>query len=426
MRARTEAAAWAFRALRTVMGLSVSCAAGALAIAGFPLLAEVLGAGIWALALLLGLPARHSVFVPFLILISFPADHTRGLNQGAHGFFVLGATTLLALSSAFAVRIGDAVRTDWDLWALSGLLVLTALLQAHSGEIRGVMFWVSACLLLLWLRSEERKGARPRVQIETAIVVAGALGGLFAILERTGLLRVSDLLRGYEPASLELSVGMARAAGLSGHPLRLGSLSMLSPLVALAWMAHGRVPAKHRGAIMVALLLSLAGLALSGARGSWLGFAARIFLITILGDRSELRSRAIRAAALGFLLVGFARVTGIWGLFYERALGSASHPASLEQRLQVLNAVGQVWSQIPVFGLGFGGASDKIMALGLRALNIENEYLRFFLAAGWLAPVAILLLGVRRIRTALAQLPSVRAIVAIAALAALLLNMATF
>jgi hypothetical protein len=427
MRALAGTMAWVPLDRRTLMALGLILVTGALAVAGFPVYAAVLCMGVWGLAAQLALPRRMATFVPVVFLASFPADHVRGLNEGTHGFFVLGATALLGTASVLRCRARNVLRTDWDLLGLASLLILTTLFHSRSGEIRGVMFWVSACLFLFWIRSEEQRGAHPRPQIEAAIVVAGALGGLMAILEWTGLLKVGEFVAAYQPARLDLVEGMgSRAVGLSGHPLRLGTLTMLSSLVGLTWITHGIHQGRYRRLVVGAVLLSLAGLALSGARGSWLGFAVGGLLILILGERSELRSRAARAAIVTVMLGALVWGTGAWEFFYERAIGSASHPASLEQRLMVLDGIRQIWVQVPFLGLGFGGASEKVMALGLKALNIENEYLRFFLAAGWLAPVSILALGARRIRASMSQLPSASAIVAVATLVSLLVNMATF
>jgi hypothetical protein len=424
MQARAEIL---WRPDRRTMIAGLLLLAGAAAITVFPMHTAVLCVGIWALSLLVALPRRLALFIPFLFLVSFPADHIAGLNEGAHGFFVLGATTLLVLVSALRNAKLRDVLADWDLLGLACLLTATSLLHSQSGEIRGVLFWMSACLALYWLRAEERRCPGPAVQIENALIAAGALGGVLAILERTGAFHVSELVSLYQPATLDLGVGNGqRAVALSGHPLRLGSLTMLSSLIGLARITHRDGDTRHRAATLAAIGLSLAGLALSGARGSWLGFAVGCVLVVVLGDRSRLTRRIFAGTAITVAVITVGWLTGAWEFFYARVIGTTSHPASLEQRLLVLDAVRQVWSQIPVFGLGFGGASDKVMAMGLRALNIENEYLRFFLAAGWLGPLSILVIGWRRIRSALDHGRSLRSVVAITALGALFVNMASF
>jgi hypothetical protein len=139
-----------------------------------------------------------------------------------------------------------------------------------------------------------------------------------------------------------------------------------------------------------------------------------------------LRYRVALSTVLVLFVAALVWTSGAWRFFYERAIGSASHPASLEQRLQVLQAFAATWSQVPLLGLGFGGASEKTMAMGLRVLNIENEYIRLFLVGGWLAVVSLLLLALRRIYFAALQVKQHGRAVALAGWAGLLVNLATY
>src|SRR5688572_28172607 len=150
---------------RALAGLCVLGAAAGLIITGFPVQAAILGIGVWTLALLLGLHRRISVLIPLVLLLSFPADHITGLDAAAHGFFVLGATALLCFTSVLRAPKRDVSPVDWDLFLLSGILTVTTLYHAHSGEVRGVLFWISACFFLYWLRAEERIRGQARSQI---------------------------------------------------------------------------------------------------------------------------------------------------------------------------------------------------------------------------------------------------------------------
>lgn len=421
MNMRVEAATGASFKPWTIVGTFLLATALAAITVASPIAGALVGAALWGSALILSVPSRASVLVPVILLLSLPADFIRPLSEGVHGFFVLGTVSLLCAISIIRDPSRRFPFADWDLLLLPFLLIVATLAHSQAGELRGILLWGAAGLFLIWLRSEERRNPGARSQVENAILIAGSIAALFAMLDAAGL-DLSSLIPGYEPERHDsfLEVG---AVGLSGHHLRLGSLTMLASLVGLARLLSGS--ARDRG-VLVSSILSMIGLGISGARGSWLGFLAGSAVLIVWGNRGRLRHRVALSTALVLFLVALVWTSGVWKFFYDRAIGSSSHPASLEQRLQVLQAFAATWSQLPLLGLGFGGASEKTMAMGLQVLNIENEYIRLFLAGGWLAVVALLLLAVRRIYFAALQVREDGRSAALAGWIALLVNLATY
>ena len=82
--------------------------------------------------------------------------------------------------------------------------------------------------------------------------------------------------------------------------------------------------------------------------------------------------------------------------------------------------------RIPVFGLGFGGATEVTARMGMLLPNLENEYLRFLLAAGVAGPLALLVTSVRRIRSAILLRSGLTRSASIGCLTALFVNMGTY
>ncbi|HYJ33450.1 MAG TPA: O-antigen ligase family protein [Candidatus Binatia bacterium] len=399
--------------------------------AGFACLpreAAVVAALAWGMTLLWFLPREMNVMLPLLLLLSVPADYIAGLDGPAHGFFVLGATLTLCLAAGLRSGFASPSLDDWDLYALIAVLCGATLLHASNGELRGVLFWIGAGLFLWWLRAEERGASDVRGQVVHALLFAGALGGLIAIIDRAHLFDAARLIPGYEPHELEFSLESgSRAAALSGHPLRFGSLAMLSSIFALAYATDEQVVGGRKRLYVGLLFLSLAGLVLSGARGSWLGAAIALVSFLLL----RFRSGSWRAAERVLVYVAGAAIlvwaSGLFRLIQSRLFGAAFHPGSINQRVLVVEGIRYVWTQVPLFGVGFGGAAEMGMRMGLRLLNLENEYLRFFFTAGFAGPIALLLVGIRRMRAAASRLSSAPVRTGtLCALPAILVNVGTY
>lgn len=406
---------------------------GAAGLASLPLLVERPLAGclacmlLWTLVLLLAAPRGISVAAPLLALLTIPADHMDGLSGPAQGFFVLAGVSAIVTVSILRRRILKLGWRDWDLFLLAALLIGTTVLHAGSGELRGLLFWVAGCLAVVWLRAEEPCVPRIRRQVLIAIVLAGAIGGLVAALQRVGLLDIQALIPAYEPADLEFASFLgSRASGLSGHPLRLGTLTMLSAVCALALLSDENLSPRKRAFGYTALAASVLGLVLSGARGAWISLAAAALIVSVAHIAQGEVRRAVHLF-LGFVIVGIlVYALGLQSLVYERTAGAASHPVSLGQRLLALQSIGATWRQLPWFGVGFGGAADVALRAGLRVPNLENEYLRFLVTAGVLGPLALMVVGIRRFRAAWHQKPSIYRTAALGCVTGMLVNVATY
>ena len=347
--------------------------------------------GLWAI------PDRVAVGLPLFLILVIPADHINGLNGAVAGLFALGLSLSMAIASVTRYRLAGVRRMDWDLMALAGVLLVAGLIHAGSGELRNVVYWVAACLALTWLRGAEHAIAGTSRQVVVAMIGGSVIGSLFACIETLGGVRLESLIPGYEPHQLSFSGVLGqRGAGLSGHPLRLGTLTMLGTILSAAWMMGDGVSRQARLVLGAALLISIAGLVLSGARGAWLGLVAGAALAAIVKGHvrgfSRLAPLIFGAAALALVVWG----TGLWGIVYERMFGIASNPGSFGQRFQALLAVADASRRVPLLGVGFGGADEITQDVGLRIPNLENEYLRFFLAAGWVGPMALLCVFIRR------------------------------
>jgi len=409
------------------IALALLLVLGGAAIVAYPEAGALACLTVWGIALAWGLSRELAIAIPFALLLIVPADHIVGLNGSTLGLAVLGGATILFLSSLLRGHFRNPLERDWDCLALVAVLVTATLLQARSGEVRGILFWAAAAMILCWLRAEERECRSVSAQIAVAIIAAGAISSMVAIVDFVGIVKASAVVPRYEPAQLDFADTLGlRASGISGHPLRLGTLSMVSSLVTLSWLIERKGSDRYRTLALVAIAITLAGLVLSGARGSWVGFVVGYIAISSQRwGRAALRAlwrSTILFAGFGVLLL----LTGLWPFVYERLFGSAFHPGSIGQRLAALQSVLIIWRDVPLFGVGFGGAVDLTQKAGLRLPNLENDYLRFFLTAGIVGPVSLLTIGVRRVLLALRDIPSWRRTAALAALLSLFVNIATY
>lgn len=384
-------------------------------------------AAIWTLIGLWTARPGIAIAAPFAALIMIPADHIAALNDARLGFFVFGAAVLLVTSTVrYRVRT-RLIRSDWDIYLLIGVLSASTLLNSSLGELRGLLFWAAAGLAAIWLRRESAAGTAPGRQLVAAIAFAGSVGGAIAILARLTGSDLTGLLPGYQPHNLAFSSDIGtRGVGLSGHPLRLGTITMLSSLIAFGWQIEERSTGRHRLRTYLVLSVSLIGLILSGARGAWLSLLLGLFAIGLLksreGEFGRFAQMTLLAAAVGVIV----SATGLSQLIYERIFGSAVHVGSLAQRLEALHAIAAYWRTIPFLGLGFGGAAEITGRAGLQVPNLENEYLRFFITAGVAGPLALAILGGRRLLKSLRRPASVERTITIGLLVAVFADAATY
>jgi hypothetical protein len=411
----------------TTIAACASLLAAGLLVNLVPTGAALIVAVVWGMVLAFSLPRNLSIVAPMFLLLSVPADHIATLNGPVQGFMVLGLLMILAASQLLRNRGRLSLRLDLDLLLLVTVLTIPTLLNLAGGESRGLLFWFAAVFALIWLRSAQGVVEDLPEQVMTAIVLAGSLGSVLAILAYVGTVDLAGIVPGYEPSALDFDSFMGlRASGLSGHPLRFGTLTMLGSIISLAWLAESQRTERSTVLASTSLGLSSLGLALSGARGAWLGLCLGVAAM-ILGQRDALaRRRVVRLMVAISIGAGIIALSGFGTFLYERLAGSAAHPASWAQRQDALVAVAGWGRRIPLFGLGFGGATELTARMGMLLPNLENEYLRFLLAAGVAGPLVLLVMGVRRIRSAI-RLPSgLTRSAGIGCLTALFVNMATY
>jgi hypothetical protein len=256
-----------------------------------------------------------------------PADHMTALNDARLGFFVFGASVLLAASTVRYTVSARSIRSDWDLYLLIAVLTASTLVNSSLGELRGILFWAAAGLVVIWLRRQSGFAKAPGRQVVAAIAIAGSVSGAIAILAHLTGSDLAGLHPGYEPHNLDFSSDIGnRGVGLSGHPLRLGTITMLSALIAFSCLIDEQPKGRQRVRTYLVLSISLVGptcrvqegLGSVSSSGCW-RWCAQV----AGGEFGRFVRMALSAAVIGAVL---------WApdsrLVYERIFGSAAHVGS--------------------------------------------------------------------------------------------------
>jgi hypothetical protein len=332
------------------------------------------------------LPVSAQAAFPLLVLLLVPFDQIVPFAEDRRGFPILALASVLFVSALLRNRIRVLRGSEWWLVVLVVAYLASYALHASGGELRGSMYWVAAALVFLWLASLGRRDVGGvRAGIEWAIVLAGALTGGVGVLERAGLIDVTDWFQLYEPAADVFSEVLGvRATGLSGHALRLGSVTMLSCGVIAARFISGTLSKRTRIIWLISLACSGTGLIASGARGSWLALGISVLAGSVI-LRSSPTVRGQLGARLGVLAavtVGALAVSGLGVLIRERLVGSAMTPMSWHQRTTALQSVGDAIGHLPLIGVGHGGIAAFLLQWGLILPQLENEYLIALIAGG--------------------------------------------
>ena len=270
----------------------------------------------------------------------------------------------LALSSRAVASDAFRIRDSWrrlDPVALSVCAVLaSALLSTVGSKLwRYSLFGVepshaglltSAALVVVFfaVRSHLPDPQALRALL-AAPVVASAFLGLYACLQAVKL----DPIPWSNTSDL---AGWFRPFATLGHPSHLGGyLAMTLPLT-LAFLLRG---ARHRklwsAAVLGLLVLAeLAALALSLARGGWIGAVlglSSFLVLTFRESRRPMRRALMALVALGTTLAGLtlAAASGrqLFGGVLERALRFRESP-----RGYLWSAAMEIFKENPVFGSG--------------------------------------------------------------------------
>jgi O-antigen ligase len=260
-------------------------------------------------ALVVAALLQPAVSLPLLVL-SLPFGLVREISLGGARLGIPEGLLFVALAGWIAqgaARRKLAVRTGPLLWPLAVFAWVTALSLVDATSVQEtlaeVVKWTEAAALYLMARSVA--GPRGARWIIAAALIAGTA---------QGLLGVYQFVRQAGPESFRQG-RFLRAFGTFAQPNPYaGYLGMVAPLgLSLSWWALGRIwrePRRARSWARFAVYAlptaaCAAGIAMSGSRGGWLGFAAAI--LTILVAQSG-RSRL----ALLILMIALA-ATGLLG-----------------------------------------------------------------------------------------------------------------
>lgn len=177
-----------------------------------------------------------------------------------------------------------------------------------------------------------------------------------------------------------------RARGTFKDPNVFGPFLVLPAVLII----QGFLARRIRAWPMIALLILMVGLLLSGSRGAWGHFIASTLLMTLLtylvSDSSRGRRRIVLLTGFGALATAIVVVTlisipQVHSLFLERA--------SLEQSYDVgrLGRFERHW-------LGFAMALDRPFGIGMLQFtkffpeDTHNSFLNAFMSGGWLSGLA--------------------------------------
>ncbi|MGH2454274.1 MAG: O-antigen ligase family protein [bacterium] len=248
-------------------------------------------------------------------------------------------------------------------YATPGALILLLLSMAVAAR-RPAALWrrtsvdISLALLLLFLALSAVRSPFPAMAAGStlllAILIALAFGGTAATLTRTP----EDLV----PLLWALGSGTAAAALwgtisylLTGRPASTAALGYnavgttlatgLPILLGLGVHARGR----HRLGAAAAAALTLVGLALTFARGAWLGGAAGLLLFIVLLPRQALRPALPLLAAV--LIAGGLALANAAGALGVRA-ESLSAPGAVSDRVAMWRASLAMLHDRPLLGSG--------------------------------------------------------------------------
>ncbi len=373
------------------------------------------------------LPVHHRILVPLVLVFVIPADQISVLAGDRQGSFVLAVVVIAVCASITRVRRIILVRSDWDIQFLLVASLALRAIHAEMGRVRSILFWCIAGFVLLWIRSEGASPDTVRRQILNALLLSGSITATVAIFARLGLGDVANMFPGYEPVIGELSIaGSVRSVGVSGHALRLGTLCMLSTLVALSRLYEDNVSRIGRAMMVTLGCLSMGGLILSAARGSWLGFVAGATFSIVWGTYRGHWQRSMWVGIALVVVIGAVWVVGGGTIVMDRLFGESVAQGSLDQRREAIEAVRHVWTRSPIIGVGMGGVEDAVRSVGMSVPDIENEYLIGLVATGIIGLISLVGCVMRRAWLGLAERGGRSSQSALAAILGIGVNLGTY
>ncbi len=290
---------------------------------------------------------------------------------------------------------------DWTIALVCGWLTVSCLLNKAPDGVDlptsplfrlVVSFWAPAALYAV-LRTSAIDALAAR-RLMTGLAVLGLYLGFTAVCETLGLWSLV-FPRYIADPDLGLHFGRARGPGLN-------SVSMGMHLAVCAGAAWLLIPKSSRPMQLFWLggcVLMSFGTLLSMTRSTWAGLAAAaVTIICLQLPKPWRRTAFIGTCVVGGLLLVVGK-DAIVGLEREDSAEVSAHSA--QQRLAFIQVSGQMFSDHPLWGVGFGRYYDKKMPYlndrrqwfeleSIRPLHHHNTFLSILVETGMLGLTAFL------------------------------------
>lgn len=336
------------------------------------------------------------LFVPNLLLDLFVSYTSEGGNFLVKFHLAAYAIVLVLFGSLFArpfVLQGSDIALFKSFIVCSGLIVcLTAFIVVTNGfGATGFLIdtYLIAMLAGLLLISQSREA---RYRIGEIILIVMILSAALGIVEMVFQQRLMPFSEG-EP--------VFRPTGLTGHPLSLGSQTVL----AIGFLTLTR----WRLWIKVAIVLVLfVGLAAAGARLAMLAGAAQIVLLLYFSSWSGLskqQEKKIKFFAILFVLIlGSVLIVGLFAAGFLSRFGGSLFDENFMARVRIY----QVFSLVTWRDIFSGMDANVLLALVREKLDlpfIESAPVYIILTLGLPAALGFTYIIVKYFRALLMEVP---------------------
>jgi hypothetical protein len=375
------------------------------------------------------LPPRLLLPGALLVGLLVPVDNlTYLVGQGRAGVLIAitGSWLLVdVVRSRGQLRLRDG-SPSWSVWMWFAAVLLVAAAQRDAGTARVLSVWILAGLTYWWTKARIATTPDVKESIYSVAIFAGVFQSVSGFVQAAVGTPALQSLPGYVPIVRQFGVDIGqRLTGFAGHPLRLGTITMIAALLVVDRLLEGGRGPWERALLGLALLGTTFVCIMSGARGAWLGLAAGVIVLVVasaLRGHLARRPAAVLTVGASFLLAWLAFGNLIW----TRLFGSTLAADSLRQRLDVFEVSRTALQHPSLLGRGFTGFLDDIYASGLISANVENEYIVTYLGGGLVLGVALLVLAADAVWTAVRSLKTEAGVGAAAMVVALVINIGTY
>ncbi|MEA2638879.1 MAG: hypothetical protein QOF51_273 [Chloroflexota bacterium] len=289
------------------------------------------------------------------------------------------ATTLVAWLARALRDEQPIVRTPVDrlLLGFVGVIAVaailgTALAPLNAATLRLILKLVDS-LLLFFSVTQLVRGSRAVYDVAQLLIASATLAALMALavyaLPRSDAVAALSSLNvlgyptGEDVVRTVAGTDVVRATGTSVDPNVLGGMLLLGTLLAGGVLLGARAT-RQRVALGAGVALMLAAIGLSGSRSAWVGLAAGVLYLGVFKQR-----RLLVASAIGGLAL---LVTPPGQSMLGRLLQGvrAEDPATVMRLGEYRNALAII-GEYPVFGIGFGGARDFDVGIGVSSAYLQ-------------------------------------------------------